>query len=147
MFSTVSASLVASVADGRSSDLHTGNPFGYWLWREDDGTWHLRTTAARQGHRFQGAIRPGVSGAIQALNGVNLSAGGRRRPSDALHMDGSNIVFDFITHQGLVGLDFQLVGKSSLEFDLRIDEDADPAKIFIGKSQVNPEKAHFVVSP
>lgn len=147
MFGTTPAQLSASVAEGRSSDLHTGNPFGYWLWKEADGTWHLRTTAARQGHRFQGVIRPGVAGAIQALNGVNLSAGGRRRPSDALHLDGNDIVFDFITHQGLVGLDFQLVGKSSLEFDLRIDEDADPGKIFIGSTRTTPAKAHFILAP
>jgi hypothetical protein len=147
MFSATPARLSTSVAEGRSPDLHTGNPFGYWLWKEDDGTWHLRTTAARQAHRFQGAIRPSIAGSIQALSGVNLNPGGRRRPSDVLRMEGSNIVFEFTTHQGLVGFDFQLVGRSSLEFDLRIDQDSDPGKIFIGKAQANPEKAHLILSP
>src|SRR4051812_36514358 len=147
MFSTTPAHSSTNVAEGRSPALHTGNPFGYWLWKEDDGTWHLRTTAARQAHRFQGMIRPSVAGSIQALSGVNLSPGGRRRSADVLRMDGSNIVFEFATHQGLVGLDFQVVGKSDLEFDLRIDQDADPGKIFMGKAQANPPKAHFILSP
>src|SRR5829696_8322266 len=75
MFSTRPAHLNTSVAEGRSPGLHTGNPFGYWLWKEDDGTWHLRTTAARQGHRLQGAIRPSVAGSSQSFSGVNLHPG------------------------------------------------------------------------
>src|SRR4051812_16151736 len=69
----------AAVATGRSANLHSASAFAYWIWREDDNTWHVRTTAARQGHRFQGTVRASVPGAIQALLGVGIDSRGKRK--------------------------------------------------------------------
>src|SRR3954463_2866174 len=67
MSRTTPAQISVTAADGRSPNLHSGDRFAYWLWKEDDGTWHLRTTSARQPHRFQGKIHPTTAGAIEAL--------------------------------------------------------------------------------
>src|SRR5205823_1793951 len=142
---TTPVPLSTTAADGRSPDLHSGNHFAYWVWKEDDGTWHLRTTAARQGHRFQGRIHPADAGSIQALAGVGLQAPSRRRKGDQLGMVDNDVVFDFTTHENLDGLDFQLVGNPCLEFDLRIDGDSDPGKVFLGRNKARPEKAHFTL--
>src|SRR2546423_977678 len=92
MSRTTPAQLSASAADGRSSSLHSGNHFAYWLWKEDDGTWHLRTTSARQEHRFQGRIHPMTAGSIEALVGVGLEGGGRRHRGDGMDLSDGDIV-------------------------------------------------------
>src|SRR5438105_12831441 len=128
MSRTTPAQLSASAADGRSSSLHSGNHFAYWLWKEDDGTWHLRTTSARQEHRFQGRIHPMTAGSIEALVGVGLEGGGRRHRGDGMDMVEGDVVLDFRTKASEDGLDFQLRGNVCLEFDLRIDGDGAPGK-------------------
>src|SRR3954470_15389386 len=70
--------LSANVASYRSPNLHSGSHFAFWVWRGDDGTWHLRTTSARVNHRYQGIIHPDIAGSIKDLKGVNLAGPGRR---------------------------------------------------------------------
>ena len=148
MARTTPARLSATVASTRSPALHSGNHFAYWIWKDDDGTWHLRTTSARVQHRFRGIIRPSLPGAIRALSGIGLEGPGRRgRGGDRLELVGSDVVFDFSTKDTEDGLDFQLVGNPCLEFDLRIDEDGDPGKIYLGKNQAKPDAPHFVLCP
>ena len=136
-------------AGGRSPNLHSGSGFAYWIWREDDGTWHLRTTAGRQGHRFQGRVRSSTPGAIQALAGVGLDAPGRKKRGGGDHLTTENggIVFDFVTKASIDGFDFQLVGDSCVDFELRIDGDGDAGKIFIGKGGMKPDKPRVVFCP
>jgi hypothetical protein len=148
MSHTTPAQLSVSLASHRSPSLHSGNHFAYWIWKDDDGTWHVRTTSARVPHRFQGIIRPSLAGSIQALKGVGLENPGRRgRGGDRLEFVGGDVVFDFSTKDTEDGLDFQLVGNPCLEFDLRIDGDEDPGKIYVGKNQSKPGKAHFILCP
>lgn len=136
-------------AAGRAPGLHSAGPFGYWIWRDDDGSWHLRTTSGRQGHRFQGRIRSSEPGAIQAVAGIGLEAPGRKRRGGADHyrIENGEIVFDFATKSSIDGLDFQLVGNSCVDFDLRIDGDGDAGKIHIGKSAVQPTKPRVIFCP
>jgi hypothetical protein len=144
---TTAAQLDFAVATGRSPNLHSGAGFAYWLWREDDGSWHLRTTSGKQSHRFQGRIRTNVPGAIQALTGVGLDARGKKKRAggDDLKTENGEIVFDFVTKENIDGFDFQLVGSSAcIDFDLRIDGDGDAGKIFIGRSATRPEKPRVV---
>jgi hypothetical protein len=109
----------------------------------------LRTTAARQGHRFQGNVRASAPGAIQALTGVGIDPRGKRKRAGGDHLKTENgeIFFDFVTKDNLDGFDFQLVGSSCVDFDLRIDGDPDAGKIFIGKNATKPEKARIVFCP
>src|SRR4051812_33070024 len=86
MSRTTPAQLNAAVANSRSPALHSGNHFAYWLWKDDDGSWHLRTTSARQQHRFQGRIHSATPGAITALTGIGLEGRGRRHRGDGMDL-------------------------------------------------------------
>lgn len=147
---TAVARMSFASAQGRSPDLHSGRPFAYWIWRDDDGSWHLRTTASRQGRRFQGRVRSTSAGAIQALTGVGLDPRGKRKRAggDDLKMERGEIVFDFVTKDSIDGFDFQLVGASAcVEFDLRIDGDGDAGKILLGRHAVKPDQPRLVFCP
>lgn len=115
--SSTPARMSAAVAQGRSHELATGNYRAYWVWRDDDDVWHLRTTARRTGHRYQGTIRPLTGGEIVGLELVGID------PKDRVGMVGRALSFDWRTRRVIDGFDFRLSGDVCLEFDLRLDED------------------------
>ena len=139
------AQLDISVADGRPPKLHSGDHFAYWLWRDSDNLWHLRTTTARKARHFQGRIHPVAPGTISELVGVALE-GGRRR-ADGFGMVDGDIALDFTTKGDEDVLDFRFSGGAGLECDLRIDGDGDPGKIFLGQKQTKPGSSHFILYP
>ena len=139
------AQLSVSVADGRPPGLHAGDHFAYWLWRDGDSMWPLRPPPKSPAQRIQGRIHPVLPGAITDLAGVGIEGGQRR--SDGLGMVEGDIALDFTTKGGEDGLDFRFSGGACLEFDLRIDGDGDPGKIFIGQKQTKPERLHFMLCP
>jgi hypothetical protein len=144
MSSSTPAQLNARTADGRSPALHSGDHFAFWLWRDEDNAWHLRTTTAGKSHRFQGRIHPVAPTAITELHVIGLEGG---RHADQVAMVGPDVSVDFTTKGKEDGMDFKVSGEACLEFDLRIDGDGDPGKIFIGKSQTKPASAHFMLCP
>lgn len=133
--------LSVEVAKDRAAELASGNHRAYWIWRDDDGVWHLRTTARRVGHRFQGMIRPLEGGEIVGLTLVGID------PNDRVGMVGRALSFDWRTRRLIDGFDFRLKGDACLEFDLRLDEDGTTRYIYLGKNKVRPESAHFVLCP
>lgn len=133
--------LPAAVAQGRAPELATGNYRAYWIWRDDDGVWHLRTTARRTGHRYQGTIRPPEGAAITGLTLVGLDA------NDRVGLVGRALSFDWRTRRTIDGFDFRLQGEGCLEFDLRLDEDGTTRYIYLGHDRVRPESAHFLLCP
>ena len=139
------APLNVKVSDGRPSGLHSGANFAYWIWRDGDGMWHLRTTTANKSRRFQGRIHAVAPGTISGLSEVSVE--GSRRRIEGLRMVDGDIAFDFTTKGKMDGLDFRFIGESCLEFDLRIDGDGDPGKIFIGSRQTKPSSSHFTLCP
>ena len=146
MSRTTPAQLGAETANDRSPSLHSGDDFAYWVWKDSDGTWHLRTTAAvRKPHHFQGRIHPLTPGTIAGLTRIGLED--RRRRGDLLTMTDGDIAFAFFTRGDEDGLDFRLNGSAPLEFDLRIDGDGDPGKIYLGKNLIKPANSHFLLCP
>jgi hypothetical protein len=139
------AQLAIRVAHGRPPALHAGSNFSYWLWRDSDGVWHLRTTTARHSRRFQGRVRALDGGSIKDLTSVSLDGG--RRSADAIGMVAGDVAFDFITAGGIDGFDFRIEGASRLEFDLRINRNGDPGRIIIGQRQIKPSNSHFILFP
>jgi len=133
--------LSASVANGRATDLGPGHPHAFWVWRDSDGLWHLRTTAKRRDHRFQGVIRP-LDGA-EIVNLRPVSADQR----DRMGMVGRALSFEFHTTTQMDGFDFRLNRPACLEFDLRMDEDGTPRYIYLGKEKIVPEASHFILCP
>lgn len=139
--SSTPARLSASIATGRAPDLATGNHRAFWVWRDDDGVWHVRTTARRVGHRYQGVIRPLEGAEIVGLTLVGID------PADRVGMVGRALSFDWRTRRLIDGFDFRLKGDACLEFDLRLDEDESVRYIYVGKNKVRPESAHFLLCP
>lgn len=133
--------LSAAVAQGRSPALATGNYRAYWIWRDEDDVWHLRTTARRTGHRYQGVIRPLEGAEIVGLTLVGID------PNDRVGMVGRAVSFDWRTRRVIDGFDFRVRGQACLEFDLRLDEDGTTRYIYLGKDKVRPESAHFLLCP
>jgi hypothetical protein len=128
-------------AEGRPKDLKLGANRAYWLWKDEDRVWHLRTTAARRGHQFEGVIRPFPGAEIVDVRGVGLG------PNAQLGMAGRTVTFQWHTKQGMDGFDFRVNGGDCLEFELRINQDGDPAHIYVGKGQFSPQKEHFLLCP
>jgi hypothetical protein len=128
-------------AMGRPQGLSSGAHMGYWVWKDQDAVWHVRTTSARVRHHFEGKIHPFPGTAI-----FNLQAISHER-DDRLDMVGGDISFMFRPRENIDGIDFQLTGPDALELDLRIDDDGDPTHIFIGERQRQPANSHFIISP
>lgn len=133
--------LAAAVANGRPADLATGNFRAFWVWRDEDGVWHLRTTARRAGHRYQGVIRPLAGAEIVGLTLVGID------PKDRVGMVGRALSFDWQTRRAIDGFDFRLQGEACLEFDLRLDEDGTTRYVYLGRNKTRPESAHFLLCP
>ncbi|MES2694470.1 MAG: hypothetical protein V4773_13425 [Verrucomicrobiota bacterium] len=145
MSSSTPAELNMNVANDRSPALHSGAPYAFWVWRDADGLWHLRTTAKRTMHRFQGRIRPLSPAVISDVQPVSLEQS--RRSDDKVGMVGRDLAFNFTTTEKNDGFDFRVTGSACIEFDLRLDGDGDPAHIYLGKDQTKPASAHFILCP
>jgi hypothetical protein len=135
------ARLSTSIAAGRSPDLATSTFRAYWIWHDEDGVWHVRTTARRVGRQFRGVVRPMTGGEITDMQGVGITG------DDRLGMVGRTISFDWRTRSSIDGFDFRLKGDACLEFDLRIDGDGTATYIYLGKTAAKPERAHFLLCP
>lgn len=128
-------------ADGRATALRIGARRAYWVWKDEDGVWHLRTTAGQSGRAYEGVIRPLPGAEITDLKPVGLG------PNAELGMTGRTLTFRFRTRNGVDGFDFRLNGSACVEFDLRIDGDGDPAHIYLGRTQQRPALQHFLLCP
>jgi hypothetical protein len=135
------ARLSAALASGRSPELATGNHRAFWIWRDDDGGWHVRTTSRRVAHRFQGTIRPSPGAEIVDLKPVNLD------PKDRLGLVGRALSLDWHTSRLIDGFDFRVQGDACLEFDLRLDDDGTSRYIYLGRDRTRPDAAHFLLCP
>ena len=129
-------------AEGRSPRLNAGAPQNYWLWRDDEGLWHLRTTAPRAGRNFKGLVRPLPGTSITDVKPIRELG-----PRDSVANNGKLVSFHYWTRNGVDGFDFRIVGGGCVEFDLRIDEDGNPNHIVIGKNDHHPRDAHFLLCP
>jgi hypothetical protein len=142
MSTSTPAQVSTVAAEGRSPRLVSGAGQAYWLWKDADHVWHLRTTAPRNGRRFRGLIRPlpGVS----IVDVKPLHAAG---PNEGFSAEGRLITINYWTRNGIDGFDFRIEGTGCVEFDLRIDGDGNPQNILIGKNDHRPRDAHFLLCP
>ena len=133
------AQVSTAVLSGRPTQLRSGANQSYWLWTDADGVWHLRTTTAGVRRHFQGRIRPDADVTLALSSG--MIGGGK----DAVALQGNDIVFNLETKGHQDGFDFRVNGDGCLEFDLRIDGDGNPGRIFLGKDNRTPANSHFLV--
>ena len=133
--------LSTRAVSGRSPELAPGHPLGFWIWQESDGLWHVRTTAKRKDHRFQGVVRPLEGGEIVDLRLVSIDS------KDRVGMVGRALSFDFRTRSAMDGFNFRLRGSACLEFDLRLDDDGTPRYVYLGQDKIAPDSSHFILCP
>lgn len=142
MSSSTPAPVSMAAATGRAGGLAAGAGQSFWLWRDDDGLWHLRSTAPRAGRNFQGLIRPLPGTLITDVKPLRAEG-----PRDHVASDGKVVAFHYWTRNTVDGFDFRIQGDGCVEFDLRIDGDGDPNHIRIGKSEHRPRDSHFLLCP
>lgn len=133
--------MASGLADGRPARLHRGAAMSYWVWQGAKRDWHLRATTTNQMHRFQGRIHPRDGATLTGLKSTRTEWG------DRMHLQGTDIAFDFRTDGGEDGFDFNLNGNACVEMDLRIDSTSHPKLIVIGKGEQVPDSSHFIVCP
>lgn len=131
---------------GGRPKFKSGSATNYWIWHDDNG-WHLRTTtpSGKQKHRFHGSIRldNGMITRAQIPKDEILSSA-----SDRLFINKQQnaIVFDFVTVGGMDGISFKVNRPAQqLLFDLRIDGQALPQRIVIGRGHDRPVAAQFAL--
>src|SRR5262249_37240305 len=114
---------------------------GFWIWRTDNGQWHLRTTSPGKLRHFAGAIS--VKGAkIKSANSVRPEAG------DKIQLNAGKIDFLVATQSGIDGLDFLPSDVDTcVLFDLTMDAEQVPDKIMVGHQEAHPLSARFTSCP
>ncbi len=124
----------AALAPGRP-EFVPGLTEGYWIW-QDSGGWHLRTTSDLP-RRFHGELEP-VGGAISSVRAV----GGAPEPQ--VGGGGDRIVFDWQAEGGERGIDW-IASSGCTRFQLYIDGDPRPTRVFLGGPSDSPDVIPFAV--
>lgn len=137
---TSTCGALPAYVEGRPADLHVRGAAGDYLWHDANG-WHLRVT-----HRtsklmvFTGAI---VASAPMTFQPVR----DERRDKVALSTDGTRLVFRFVNHGGIDGVDFTDSCAASLKFALAVDgHHLSRNGIYVGAQSARPAHNPFVIS-
>lgn len=120
----------------------------YLVWHAD-GQWHLRTRASAETFTFRGTItvREGKVARIENYDDLeNKRRGKKVQDVGKLNAARDRIAFEFRTSAAEDGFDFTLgPGATALEFDLKINDEPAPEKVYLGKKAVNPPKGKFAL--
>ena len=125
--------------EGQPQGLKAGVPHRYYVWHDAQG-WHLRTTTARERHRFHGEVIAD-DGAIRDMRTYRAEHG------DWAQVDQNNrrIFFDLSTDEGLDGFDF-LTDSQNVRFRLLMDGKERPELVYVGLTGNNPRTLPFAVA-
>jgi hypothetical protein len=119
--------------------FHPNAPPAYWIWRDPNGWWHVRTTSNKGNvHRFWGSAAP--QGATMAE-----VKGSRLEFNDRIKMTPKHAYWTFDTSGHSDGFDFRTNGAGQcVRFNLQ-----GPANtaVFIGAKQYQPGSKHFELCP
>jgi hypothetical protein len=133
----------AQVGNGAAAGAPVVKPgagLGVWIWRTDDGKWHVRSTTKGKLHKFRGLIEG-------ANSPITWYEPGQMEFGDIMARHGQGLVFKFET-AGHVD-DFQFVpdDRGCVRFHVTVDERPQPNRIFLGSSGVHPPSDHFLACP
>jgi hypothetical protein len=127
-------------AKGQPKQAKPGSELGIWIWRGDDGTWHLRSTTKGKRHVFRGLIE-GVASPITWFQPDHMELG------DSMGSHGQGLVFKFETAGHIDGFDFVPDDHGCVRFHITVDERPQPNRIFLGGSGSHPPSDFFVACP
>ena len=112
----------------------SGSPEAYWIWGDSRG-WHLRTTSDVP-RRFHGLVES-VNGGVSQVRAVGAAMGGVSPGKDA-------IAFDWDSFGGEQGFDWTTSDRC-VRFDIYIDDDTRPLRVFLGGGDRTPGRMPFAV--
>jgi hypothetical protein len=142
LLATLAASSACHYARGigLTSRMPAGRPLvspggdAYWIW-EDSRGWHLRTTSDVP-RRFRGVVES-VDGSVTQVRPIGAARQGVSPGADAIAFDwessGAEEGFDWRTSDGCA------------RFDIYIDEEPRPLRVFLGAGEKSPERVPFAV--
>ena len=137
--SATTCGALPSYVEGRPADLHVRGAAGDYLWHDASG-WHLRVT-----HRttrrlvFRGVI---VSSAPLTFARVRDEA----HDKVTLSGDGTTLVFRFVNHGGIDGVDFTDGCASTLKLALAVNgRHLTRDRIYVGGQSVHPDHNPFAI--
>ena len=116
-------------------------PAGWWVWADEGGVWHVRTTTAAGAHRFRGRIRS-ATGFVTDI--VPTKAALKEAIKDT-HQHG--VLVDFHTDREMDGLDFRTSDGGCIRLQLLLDGGPHPKRVFVGEKMLEPPHAHFQLCP
>lgn len=124
--------------EGQPRSFKAGLTHRYFVWHDQTG-WHVRTTTAKEKHRFHGEVV-----AIDGIIGQLSPLPGERFDRAKLSPNKDRIIFDLITVKDLDGFDFKSEAKE-LRFKLFMDDKERPELVFVGLTAANPSLVPFVM--
>lgn len=126
--------------NGRPPHLQANAPAAYWIWRSPDGAYHLRTTTAGRRHTFAGQVAAS-RGAVTNVTSTRVESG------DKIQLEDGRVRFELVTDGHVDGFDFTVGDKGCARFDLRLDDQDRPDRIFVGQHEQHPASGRFEVCP
>ena len=129
-----------SYVDGRPADLHVRGAAGVYLWHDASG-WHLRVTHRTSKRMiFRGVV---VADAPMTFTPVRDET----QDKVALSSDGTKLVFRFVNHGGIDGVDFTDNCASTMKFALAVNgHHLSRNGVYIGAQSARPDHNPFVIS-
>jgi hypothetical protein len=120
-----------------------GGPGRLFVWHDGD-TWNVRATSTKRA-QFNGRIEVDEGTINVAFEALEKS----KKPKDADWVQPlpkkRGFEFQIVTSGGIDGFTFKPSADSKeLSFQIRVDQDNDPKKIFIGASGGHPAKSDFI---
>ena len=116
-------------------------PAAWWIWADEAGGWHVRTTTATSAHRFRGRIKS-ATGFITDVAPTKDALKDRIKDT---HQHG--LLVDFQTDRDMDGLDFRTSDGGCVRLHLLLDGGPHPKRVFVGESMLEPPHAHFQLCP
>jgi hypothetical protein len=124
---------------GKPSSFAAGGTDGYYVWHDDDGL-HLRTTDSSGVFKYTGVMH--TNGTFVDVNPVKLEADDKVEILDG----GKTIRFDFVTAEGIDGIDFRVDGGTRVRFGLMRDGSRiDTSNVFLGEDSTHPAHNPFTI--
>ena len=126
---------------GEPRAMREGAPAAWWIWVDEAGLWHLRTTTASSAHRFRGRIKSATGFVTDAAPTRDIL---KDRITDT-HQHG--LLVDFHTEREMDGLDFRTSDGGCVRLQLLLDGGPHPKRVFVGAKMLEPPHAHFQLCP
>jgi hypothetical protein len=122
---------------GVPPSFHPNASPAYWIWRDPDGLWHIRTTSNKGTvHRFWGAVAP------QGATVASIQPS-RMEFNDHIKFSSKHVWWTFDTAGHSDGFDFRTAGGGQcVRFNLQGSQ-----LIYIGAKQFTPGSNHFELCP